>query len=123
MPWLVSSDGERLVYYCGDGKIHDAPPEEGDLRSCHPPMFMDAKGQVLKFSCCSEEKPACRRFTLVQGISVLLSSCCINCLNVAALIKFHVEDFRTTLAYSYLSIIGKRGSCSSLQVMPCRSMA
>lgn len=68
--------------------------------------------QGLAGMCCREEKPACRHFTVVQGISVLLSSCCINCLNVAALIKFHMEDFRTTLAYSYLDIIGKRGhSC------------
>lgn len=40
---------------------------------CHPPMSMHAKGQVvLRFSCCNEEKPACRCITLVQGISVLL---------------------------------------------------
>lgn len=62
----------------------------------------------LARTCCREEKPACRCFAVVQGISVLLSSCCVNCLNVAALIKFPVEDFRTTFAYSYLDIIGKK---------------
>lgn len=42
-------------------------------------------------------------------ISVFLSSCWINCLNVSVLIKFPVEDFRPPLVYSCLDI-RKKGS-------------
>ena len=96
-----------MVCYLDGGRSRDAPAGQGDRR-----LGCRGAGGTYGGSAgtgCREEKPACRHFTAVQAILVLLSSCCRNYLNVAALIRFHTENFRTTLVYSYLDIIGKRG--------------